>query len=187
MQEEIDLILGMARQSMGAAIDHLQNELAKVRTGKASANMFDGLYVDYYGSSTALSGVATVKVLDGRTITITPWEKNMIKAIESAIFEANMGVTPQNDGIMVRITLPPMTEERRKELAKTASNMSEHAKVSIRNARREAIEDIKKAVKNGYSEDLGKRAEAQIQAFTDEFTSKADKVLELKQKDIMTI
>jgi ribosome recycling factor len=187
MQEEIDLILGIARQSMSAAIEHLTNELAKVRTGKASANMFDGLFVDYYGSSTALSGVATVKVLDGRTITITPWEKNMIKPIESAIFEANMGVTPQNDGILIRITLPPMTEERRKELAKTASGMVEHAKVSIRNARREAIEDIKKAVKNGYSEDLGKRAEAQVQAFTDEFTGKADKVFELKQKDIMTI
>lgn len=187
MQEEIDLILNMARESMEHAIDHLQNELVKVRTGKATAAMFDGLYVDYYGASTALSGVATVKVVDGRTITITPWEKGMIKPIESAIFEANMGVTPQNDGIMIRISLPPLTEERRKELAKSASVMVEHAKVSIRNARREAIEDVKKAVKNGYPEDLGKRAEAHVQSLTDEFTGKSDKIFELKSKDIMTI
>lgn len=187
MQEDIDLLLSITRDSMQHAIDHLQNELVKVRTGKASASIFENFYVDYYGTPTALHTVANVKVLDARTITITPWEKSMIKHIENAIFEANLGLTPQNDGIMVRLSIPPLTEERRRELLKGVGAMVEHAKVAIRNARRDAIEDIKKAVKNGYSEDMGKRAEATVQSFTDEFTGKTDKLFELKEKDIMTI
>lgn len=186
-QEEIDLTIDMARDSMNSAIEHLQFELTKIRTGKASASMFDTVYIEFYGAKSPVSQVATIKALDGRTLTIQPWEKSMLQQIERAIFEANMGVTPQNDGIQIRIVIPPLTEERRRDLVKQMGSHVEHAKVAIRNARREAIEDVKKAVKNGYSEDSGKRSEDLIQKLTDEFSAKADKLMELKEKDIMTI
>jgi ribosome recycling factor len=187
MQEEIDLLMSMTRESMESAIDHLQNELVKLRTGRASSLPFDGLYVDYYGVSTAISQCATVKVVDARTITITPYEKSMIKPIENSIFEANMGLTPQNDGILVRLTIPALTEERRRDLVKQMGNIAEHSKVGVRAARRDALEDVKKAVKDGFSEDAGKTYETKVQQMTDEFIGKIDKMVEAKEKDLMTI
>lgn len=186
-QDEIDLMLSMTRDAMQKALEHLQEEVTRVRTGKASPVMFDGVFVDYYGSSTPLSQVATVKSMDARTLSITPWEKNMIRPIEKAIFEANLGVTPQNDGIMIRINIPPLTEERRRELLKGVANMLEHAKVSIRNARRDALEDVKKAVKDGFSEDAGKRTDDEIQKMTNEFVAKAEQIFAAKEKDMMTL
>lgn len=187
MQEEIDLVIAMTRDSMQAALDHLSQEFTKIRTGKANPTIFDSVYVDYYGAPTPLSGAATIKILDARSITITPWEKGMLGAIEKGIFEANLGLTPMNDGILIRISIPPLTEERRRELMKNVGGYVEHAKVGIRNARRDAMEEVKKAVKNGFPEDAGKRSEEVIQALTNEYSAKADKYAEAKEKDIMTI
>lgn len=172
---------------MDKAIEHLDNELAKIRAGKASPAMLEGLYVDYYGSSTQLNQVANVNTPDARTIAIQPWEKQMLGVIEKAIFGANLGFTPMNDGIMIRINIPPLTEERRRDLVKQAKGELEHAKVSIRNIRRDANEAIKKLQKDGLAEDLAKDAEAKIQQFTDQYSAKADKHLELKEKEIMTV
>lgn len=172
---------------MDKAIEHLDNELAKIRAGKASPAMLEGLYVDYYGSSTQLNQVANVNTPDARTIAIQPWEKQMLGVIEKAIFGANLGFTPMNDGIMIRINIPPLTEERRRDLVKQAKGELEHAKVSIRNIRRDANEAIKKLQKDGLAEDLAKDAEAKIQQLTDQYSAKADKHLELKEKEIMTV
>lgn len=172
---------------MDKAIEHLDNELAKIRAGKASPAMLEGLYVDYYGSSTQLNQVANVNTPDARTIAIQPWEKQMLGVIEKAIFGANLGFTPMNDGIMIRINIPPLTEERRRDLVKQAKGELEHAKVSIRNIRRDANEAIKKLQKEGLAEDLAKDAEAKIQQLTDQYSTKADKHLELKEKEIMTV
>jgi ribosome recycling factor len=187
MQEEIDFYLASAEESMQESIAHLQRELIKIRSGKASPDMVNGIRVDYYGSLTPLAQVANVKTSDARTIVIAPWEKNMIQPIETAIKLANIGIMPQNDGQVIRLNIPPLTEERRKQLVKQSHTFAEQAKVSIRNARREAIEEIKKAVKNGYPEDLGKRSEDQVQSLTDKHIAQVDQVLEQKEKDIMTV
>ena len=187
MQEEIDLYLEVAEGSMQESIAHLQRELSKVRSGRASIEILAGVRADYYGAPTPLAQVANVKVVDGRTITVTPWEKGMIQPIEQAIMQANVGLTPQNDGQVIRLNVPPLTEERRKQLVKQSQGMGETAKVSIRNARREAIEEIRAAVKNGYPEDMGKRAEQTVQDYTDKAIAQVDKILEAKEKDIMTI
>lgn len=186
-QEEIDLVIDMARENMSAALAHQSQDMQKARTGKASPSILDNVMVEFYGSMSPISQVATVKALDGRTLTIQPWEKGVLQIIEKAIFEANLGVTPQNDGVLIRLNFPPLTEERRKEMVKMISSILEQAKVSIRNSRRDAIEDIKKAVKDGLAEDAGKRAETQIQNLTDEYISKAEKLFEAKEKDILTI
>jgi ribosome recycling factor len=185
--EEIELMLSMTKESMENALTHLQFELTKVRTGKVTPTLLDPVKVDYYGSYVPVAQVATIKALDARSLSITPWEKNMLQPIEKAIFEANMGLTPQNDGIQIRLNIPPLTEERRKELVKSSGGHVEHAKVSIRNARRDAIEDIKKSVKDGLSEDAGKRYEAQVQAMTDDYIAKSERIFEAKEKDIMTV
>jgi ribosome recycling factor len=187
MQEDIDMYLSMAKEGMEDSIKHLENELMKVRTGKASPNLVTGLLVSYYGSDTPLQQVANVSVADSRTITIQPWEKAMIQPIEKAIFEANLGVTPQNDGELVRISIPPLTEERRKDLVKMAKSMGEDAKIGIRNARKETMDGIKKAVKDGYPEDAGKDAEDQTQKLTDDYSSKVDNIIKNKETDILTI
>ena len=187
MQEEIDLIIETTEESMQAAVAHLQRELIKIRSGKASPDMLDGLRLDYYGTPTAISGVANIKVEDGRTLVIQPWEKKMIAEIEKSIFAANLGVTPQNNGEAIRIVIPPLTEERRKQLVKQSQAAGEHAKVGIRNARREAIEEVKKAVKNGYSEDAGKTSEELVENMTKKYVTQVESVLSAKEKELMTV
>ncbi|HMH33781.1 MAG TPA: ribosome recycling factor [Puia sp.] len=187
MSEELSMILDDARDSMQKAVNHLEAELIKIRAGKANPQMLDGLVVDYYGSPTAMNQVANVSVMDARTLTIQPWEKNMLQPIERAIIAANLGVTPQNDGNIIRLFMPPLTEERRKEYVKRANAEGEHSKVAIRNIRRESIEYIKKLLKEGLSEDLTKDAEKGIQETTDRYISLVEKHLASKEKDIMSV
>jgi ribosome recycling factor len=187
MQEEVDLIIDDATDSMKKAIQHLENELQKIRAGKVSPNMVDGIMIEYYGAPTPINQVANVTVQDARTLTIQPWEKNMLGLIDRAILGANIGVTPQNDGVQIRLFMPPLTEERRKELVKKASAEGEHAKVAIRNIRRDGIEQIKKLQKDGLSEDASKDAEAAIQDTTDKHIAFVEKHLSAKEKEMMTI
>jgi len=187
MQDDLTLIMDDATESMDKAIKHLEVELTKIRAGKANPQILDGITVDYYGSSTPLNQVANVSVADARTLTIQPWEKNMIQPIERAIIAANIGINPQNDGQMIRLFLPPLTEERRKELVKRSAGEGEHAKVGIRNIRRDAIEAIKKLQKDGLSEDTAKDAEAEVQELTDKYIVLVDKHLATKEKEIMAI
>jgi len=187
MQEELDLIIEDAADSMQKAITHLESELVKIRAGKASPTMLDGIAVDYYGSPTPINQVANVSVLDAKTISIQPWEKPMLAAIERAIMQANIGVTPQNDGVQIRLYLPPLTEERRKELFKKASGEGENSKVAIRNIRRDAIEQIKKLQKDGLSEDAAKDGEKNVQELTDKHIVLVDKHLAAKEKEMMTV
>ena len=187
MSEELNIVLEEAAISMSKAINHLEAELVKIRAGKASPNMLDGITADYYGSPTAINQVANVTALDARTISVQPWEKNMLQVIERAIIAANIGINPQNDGVSIRLFLPPLTEERRKELVKRCNGEGEHAKVSIRNIRREAIEDIKKLQKEGLSEDAGKDAEAEVQVLTDKHIALVEKHLAAKEKEIMVV
>ncbi|WP_153795907.1 ribosome recycling factor [Foetidibacter luteolus] len=187
MQEELELILDDVNTSMKKAIDHLEVELTKIRAGKASPAMLNGINVDYYGSPTPISNVANITVLDAKTISIQPWEKNMLAAIERSIMQANIGITPQNDGVQIRLFLPPLTEERRKELFKKASNEGEHSKVAIRNIRRDAMEMIKKLQKDGLSEDVAKDAEKDVQDITDKHIVLVDKHLAAKEKEMMSV
>jgi ribosome recycling factor len=187
MSEELDLILDDAETAMKKAISHLETELVKIRAGKANPAMLDGITVDYYGSPTPINQVANVTVLDARTISIQPWEKNMLQAIERAIMMANIGITPQNDGVLIRLFLPPLTEERRRELVKKASGEGEYSKVAIRNIRRDAIEGVKKLQKEGLSEDTAKDAEKNIQELTDRFIALVDKHLAAKEKEMMAV
>jgi len=172
---------------MAKAISHLEEELTKVRAGKASPSMLGGIYVDYYGVSSSLDKVANINTPDARTLLIKPWEKNMLQPIERAIIAANIGINPQNDGVLIRLFLPPLTEERRRELVKRSHGEGEHSKVAIRNIRRDAIEDIKKAQKNGLSEDAAKDAEEEIQNITNRYIAFVDKHLSSKEKDIMSV
>src|SRR5689334_2934331 len=169
MSEEVSLTLELAEDSMKKAISHLEAELAKIRAGKANPQMLEGIVVDYYGSPTPISQVGNISVLDARTLSIQPWEKNMLQPIERAIIASNIGINPQNDGVLIRLFLPPLTEERRKELVKRCLGEGEHTKVAIRNIRRDAIEGIKKLQKNGLSEDAAKDAEADAQELTNRF------------------
>lgn len=187
MSEDLDLILADAEESMTKAIGHLETELTKIRAGKANPTMLDGIMVDYYGSPTPINQVANISVLDVRTISIQPWEKNMLAAIERSIMAANIGITPQNDGVQLRLFLPPLTEERRRELVKKAAGEGEHSKVAIRNIRRDAIEQVKKLQKDGLSEDAAKDAEKSIQDITDKFISLVDKHLAAKEKEVMAV
>lgn len=185
--EDVALTLELAEDSMKKAISHLETELTKIRAGKASPQMLDGIVVDYYGSPTQINQVGNISVMDARTLMIQPWEKNMLQPIERAIIASNIGITPQNDGNLIRLFLPPLTEERRRELVKRSHGEGEHAKVAIRNIRRDAIESIKKSQKNGLSEDAAKDAEANIQELTNRFITLVDKHLASKEKDIMAV
>jgi len=187
MSDDLELILEETRDSMKKALNHLESELVKIRAGKASPQMLEGLTVDYYGSPTILSQVGNVSVMDARTLTIQPWEKNMLQPIERAIINANLGVTPQNDGNIIRLFMPPLTEERRKEFVKRAGGEGEQSRVAIRSIRREAIEQIKKLQKEGLSEDEAKDAEKEIQDITDKNISLVDKHLASKEKEIMSV
>ena len=187
MSEELELIKMDTESSMKKAISHLETELIKIRAGKANPNMLDGIVAEYYGSPTPITQIANITVLDARTISVQPWEKNMLQPIEKAIMASNIGITPQNDGVNIRLFLPPLTEERRKELVKRCNNEGEHAKVSVRNIRRDAIESIKKLQKEGLSEDIAKGAEAEVQDLTNRFIGLVEKHLEAKEKEIMAV
>jgi ribosome recycling factor len=187
MSEEISLIVATADDHMKKAIGHLESELTKIRAGKANPQMLDGISVDYYGAPMPINQVANISVMDARTLSIQPWEKNMLQPIERAIIAANIGINPQNDGALIRIFLPPLTEERRKELVKRCLGEGEHSKVAIRNIRRDSIEQVKKLQKNGLSEDAAKDAEAEVQQVTDKFISAVEKHLSLKEKEIMSV
>jgi len=187
MADDLKSIIDHAEESMDKAISHLEAELVKVRAGKAHPNIVDGLVVDYYGTPTPISQVGNISVADARTLTIQPWEKNMLQPIERSIIAANIGITPQNDGNMIRLFMPPLTEERRKELVKKAQGEGEHSKVAIRSIRRDSMEHIKKLQKNGLSEDVCKDAEKQVQEITDKYISLVDKHLGSKEKEIMTV
>jgi ribosome recycling factor len=185
--EDVALTLELAEDAMQKAINHLEAELTKIRAGKANPQMLDGIVVDYYGSATPINQIGNISVMDARTISIQPWEKNMLQPIERAIIASNIGINPQNDGNLIRLFLPPLTEERRRDLVKKSHGEGEHAKVAIRNIRRDAIESIKKAQKNGLSEDATKDAENDIQELTDRYISLVDKHLSSKEKDIMAV
>jgi len=187
MTEDVQLVLEEVQDNMRKAIDHLTNELATIRAGKASTRVLDSVTVDYYGTQTPLSQVANVSTPDAKTIAVQPWEKNMIDPIERAIINANLGLTPVNNGDIIRINVPPLTEERRKQLVKQVGNEAESARVSIRSARRDGIEELKKLQKDGLSEDEAKTGEDEVQKVTDKFTGKVDDLVKTKEKDIMTI
>ncbi|MDP4149542.1 MAG: ribosome recycling factor [Bacteroidota bacterium] len=187
MSDDLAFILEEAQDSMKKALGHLESALVKIRAGKANPQMLDGLTVDYYGSLTPLNQVGNVSVMDARTLTIQPWEKNMLQPIERAIIAANLGVTPQNDGNLIRLFMPPLTEERRKEFVKRANGEGEHSRVAIRSIRREAIEQVKKLQKDGLSEDEAKDAEKSMQELTDKFISMVEKHLAAKEKEIMSV
>ena len=185
--EDVSTGFRLAEDSMKKAISHLEAELAKIRAGKANPQMLDGIMVDYYGSPMPLNQVGNITVMDARTLSIQPWERNMLQPIERAIINSNIGINPQNDGNFIRLFLPPLTEERRRELVKRCLGEGEHTKVAIRNIRRDAIENIKKAQKNGLSEDAAKDAEADIQELTNRYIATTDKHLASKEKEIMAI
>lgn len=185
--EDVNLLMKHAHEAMDKAIEHLQFELTKVRTGKASSSILIDINVDYYGHPTPVAQVATVSSADARTLVIQPWEKNMLRPIEKAIMEANIGITPMNDGEVIRLSIPPLTEERRKDLVKQAKHLGEEAKIGLRGARHKALDAIKKAVKDGYPEDFGKKKEKEIEDMVKNYVSKIDHIVEVKEKDVMTV
>ncbi len=187
MEEEVQLYLEDAKEKMEKAIKHLKDELVRVRAGKASPTVLDGIYIDYYGVKTPLNQVSNISTPDAKTIAVHPWEKTMIGPIEKAIMAANIGLNPANNGEIIRINIPPLTEERRKSLVKQIKGMGENTKVSIRNTRRETNEELKKLQKEGLSEDLEKDAENEVQEFINEFSRIIDELIEAKEKDIMTV
>ena len=187
MSELIKKQVNDAKASMEKAIAHTDNELNKIRAGKASPSMLDDIVVDYYGSPTPLSQVGGINTPDARTIVIQPWEKSLLVPIEKAIMEANLGVNPQNDGVIIRINVPPLTEERRRDLVKKAKAEAEMGKVAIRNLRKDANEKIRKLKAEGVSEDEMKTGEADVQKLTDAYIVKVDQLTEAKEKDIMTV
>ncbi|WP_340075233.1 ribosome recycling factor [Leptobacterium sp. I13] len=184
MNEEINFIIDTTKEAMEGAIDHLKKELVNIRAGKANPSMVSNVFVDYYGTQTPLNQVANVNTPDARTISIQPWEKSMLQTIEKAIIVANLGFNPMNNGENIIINVPPLTEERRKDLVKQAKGEAEHAKVSIRNARQDANKEIKKL---DISEDLTKNAEIDVQELTDSYIKKVEDILVIKEKDIMTV
>ncbi len=187
MSEELELIISEVSVDMKKAISHLETEISKIRAGKATPQIVEGIFVDYYGSATPISQVANISIPDPRTITLQPWEKNMLGPIEKAIIASNIGLNPQNDGIYIRLYLPPLTEERRKELSKRVFNEGEQAKVAVRSIRRDSIEQVRKLQKDGLSEDTAKNSEGTIQGITDKYILIVDQVCKDKEKEIMTV
>lgn len=187
MEDLLSEQLEETKMLMEESIEHLERELIKIRTGKASPAMLSGIMVSYYGVPTPINQTANIGTEDSRTLTIQPFDKSNLGNIEKAIFEANLGLTPQNDGDLIRIGIPPLTEERRRELAKKVKSEGEEAKISIRNARRDAMEAVRKEVKDGYPEDAGKRMEEKVQGWTDSFINKVDEVVDNKEREVMTI
>ena len=187
MSEQINQSISTGQSSMDGAIEHLKSELSKVRTGRASTGLVKDLIVDYFGSPTPLSQAANLTTPDSRTISIQPWDKSLLSVIEQAIFAANLGITPMNDGEFIRISIPPLTEERRIELVKKAKSLGEEAKVSLRNERQKIMSVIKKEVKDGFPEDQGKRKEGEVEGLVKTFVESIGKLLEAKEKDIMKV
>ncbi len=184
---DIDAMIAKGKAEMDSALEHLKGELNKIRTGKASPAMLTGLKVEYYGTPTALDQVANITAVDSKTISIQAWEKGMLGEIEKAIFQANMGLTPMNDGENVRITIPPLTEERRRDLVKQCKGLGEEAKVSLRSSRQKMMDFVKKEVKEGYPEDAGKKRETEIQDIVKVYAADIEKFLESKEKEVMTV
>ncbi len=187
MEEDVQLILDIAEEKMEKALVYLRDELAKLRAGKASPHMLDGITVDYYGATTPLNQVSNINTPDPRTIIVQPWEKSMLEPIEKAILHANLGFNPVNNGEMLRIVVPALTEERRRVLVKHVRNEGENARVSIRNARRDANDELRKMQKEGLPEDAAKKAEQDVQKLTDNYSRKVEEMLDRKEEDIMTI
>ena len=187
MDDEVDLILMDSEDKMQRTLKFLENELSKIRAGRANVHMLDGIMVNYYGTPAPLNQISNITTPDSRTLAIQPWEKNMIDPIEKAILAANLGLTPMNNGEIIRINIPMLTEERRRELVKRVRTEGENSRVGIRNARRESNDQLKKLVKDGLSEDLEKDAEHQVQEMTDKYIRLVDERLAAKEKDIMTI
>ncbi|MBQ9201010.1 MAG: ribosome recycling factor [Bacteroidales bacterium] len=187
MNEEADLLLSMAEESMEQTIQFLDKSLSRIRAGKASVNILDNIRVNYYGTPSPLINVATVTIPDARTIAIQPWEKNLIKDIEKAIMASDLGITPANNGETIHLTIPPLTEERRRQLGKQVRQEAEDAKISVRNARRDAIDSVKKLVKEGMSEDNGKDYEERVQKSHDKYIRRIDEIAADKEKEIMTV
>ena len=180
-------IINEATDRMERTVAHLDDELLNIRAGKATTNVLNSVFVDYYGSQTPVSGVASVTVPDARTILIQPWDKNMIRMIEKAILDSNIGLTPSNNGETIRLTIPPLTEERRKELVKQVKGVAENARISLRNTRRDAVENFKKAQKDGMPEDEAKDGETQAQKVYEKYMKQVDSLFEKKEKEVMTV
>lgn len=180
-------IIKEATDRMERTVQHLEEELLNVRAGKASTNVLNSVYVDYYGSQSPVSAVASVTVPDAKTVLIQPWDKNMIRTIEKAILDSNIGLTPSNNGEQIRLSIPPLTEERRKELVKQVRTIGENARISLRNARRDAVDAFKKAQKEGMPEDESKDGETQSQKLLEKYSKKLDALMEAKEKEIMTV
>ncbi len=187
MQEEVQMILDICRERMEHAITHLDKELVHIRAGKASPRMLDSVMVEYYGSMVPVAQVSNINTPDARTIAIQPWEKNMIRPIEKAIINSNLGFNPDNNGEFIRINVPAPTEQRRKDMVKTVNKEGEVAKVSLRSARKDANDNLKKLLKDGLSEDLEKDAEDKVQGMVNDFSKKVEKMLEDKNIEILTI
>lgn len=187
MSEDLNQIIDDTSSKMAKGLEHLESELTKIRAGKANPSMLHGIFAEYYGNPTPIDQVANVTVMDARTISIQPWEKSMLATIERAIIAANIGINPQNDGNIIRLFLPALTEERRKELVKRGNAEGENAKVTIRNIRRDAIEEVKKLEKEGLSEDESRDGEASIQDLTDKYIVLVDKHLTAKEAEIMSV
>lgn len=187
MQADLDKIVKDTNDNMTKAIYHLEAEILKIRAGKVSPSMLDGLTVEYYGAPTPIAQVANLQVVDARTLTIQPWEKNMMAPIERSIMQANLGVTPQNDGIVIKLFMPPLTEERRKEFVKKSLAEGETAKIAIRNIRRDGMEAVKKLQKDGLSEDVAKETEARVQGITDKKVIQIDAICAAKEKELLTV
>lgn len=186
--EEIDLYLEEAKELMDKAVEHTQHEFSRIRAGKAMPSMLDGLKVEYYGAPTPINQVATVNTPDAKTIVIKPFEKKMVGEIEKAIINSDLGLNPQNDGELVRLNIPPLTEERRRDLVKAVKHEGENGKISIRNARKDVLNQMKKLLKDGdVSEDEEKKAETEVQELTDKHVAKIDDLVKKKEEEIMTV
>lgn len=187
MNELIAIELDDCKEKMEKAVAHTESELTKIRAGKANPSMLDSVYVDYYGSATPLSQVSNINTTDARTIVIQPWEKTLLGTIEKAIIDSNLGLNPQNDGTIIRLIIPPLTEERRRDLVKKAKEEAEKGRVAVRNIRKDTNEAIKKLKNDGASEDEIKVGEAEVQKLTDAYSAKVDQLVDAKEKDIMTV
>jgi len=187
MAIDTNLIIKAAETKMSTAISFLDDELARIRAGKANPKILDNVRVSYYGTMTPLTSVASIVTPDAKTILVTPWERNLIKDIEKAILHSDVGITPENNGEVIRLGIPPVTEERRRNLAKRAKQEAENAKISIRNTRREVIETLKKSTKDGVPEDVAKDAEEKVQKIHDKFIKRVDELYAAKEKEIMTV
>ncbi len=187
MNEEVKFLFEEMEEQMAKTITHLEQSLNKIRAGKASPAMLESVMVDYYGNKTPLNQVANINTQDARSLVVQPWEKSMIDPISKAIIDSNLGLNPQNDGALIRIVVPALTEERRRDLVKRTKAEAEHCKVSIRNIRKESNDAIKQLQKNGLPEDEAKEAETKTQQLTDNYSAKCDKHIEIKEKEIMTV